>query len=527
MTRTDDPIHVLYVDSDTGVSERVVAAFERTDDRFEVVTAGDAADGERALSGDIDCVVAADDLPGTDGARFLRSVREDCLSVLFTAVDPGNQAPLSTAADEIVRSGGGDDAYTVLATSVLALVTRRRAGQRGGYRQEQLRRMTGNLERLHEAVNKLYGTGSIEDSYDITIDTAVDILGLDWCSLVAPAADADVFEIQAVSDRTTVDVGHRPFGLDEGIAGQVYQTNETHILDDRRESDRAQPTDSTIRSAISVPVGDWGVFQAMSSEVRAFDERDRNRAELLCTSLATAIERNQREHALEAQNERLEEFASIVSHDLRNPLSTFSLSLDLAEETGNAEHFDRCRRSVERMDRLVEALLTLARAGEDITDTEPVELADAVEGAWDTVETRGADLLVETDLWLDADRVRLEQLLANLFQNSIQHGLPDDHETHRPAHEQPGDDGVAPVGDLTVRVSDIDDGFAVEDSGPGIPADERDDIFEAGYTTSADGTGLGLRIVDQVAGAHGWAVRVTDGIDGGARFEVSGVGAVE
>jgi len=76
---------------------------------------------------------------------------------------------------------------------------------------------------------------------------------------------------------------------------------------------------------------------------------------------------------------------------------------------------------------------------------------------------------------------------------------------------------------VAVTVGALPDGFYIEDDGPGIPADERDDVFDAGYSTTEEGTGFGLSIVQQIADAHGWDIRVTDGSDGGARFEITGV----
>lgn len=80
-----------------------------------------------------------------------------------------------------------------------------------------------------------------------------------------------------------------------------------------------------------------------------------------------------------------------------------------------------------------------------------------------------------------------------------------------------GEEGV------TVTVGEFDDGFRVEDDGPGIPEAKREAVSEAGYTTAEEGTGFGLSIVKQVAEAHDWTVRVTEGAAGGARFEVTNV----
>jgi signal transduction histidine kinase len=79
---------------------------------------------------------------------------------------------------------------------------------------------------------------------------------------------------------------------------------------------------------------------------------------------------------------------------------------------------------------------------------------------------------------------------------------------------------------VTVTVGDLADdaGFFVADDGPGIPPDERETVFEAGHSTAPDGTGFGLAIVDGIADAHGWTVRVTDSATGGARFEFSTAG---
>jgi signal transduction histidine kinase len=76
---------------------------------------------------------------------------------------------------------------------------------------------------------------------------------------------------------------------------------------------------------------------------------------------------------------------------------------------------------------------------------------------------------------------------------------------------------------VTVTIGELDDGVYVADDGPGIPPEEREDVFEAGYSTSGSGTGFGLSIVEQVAEAHDWTVRVTESASGGARFEIVGM----
>jgi hypothetical protein len=61
------------------------------------------------------------------------------------------------------------------------------------------------------------------------------------------------------------------------------------------------------------------------------------------------------------------------------------------------------------------------------------------------------------------------------------------------------------------------------EDGPGIPEADRDTVFDSGYSTAAEGTGVGLAIVQQVVDAHGWTVTVTESEAGGTRFEITGV----
>lgn len=80
---------------------------------------------------------------------------------------------------------------------------------------------------------------------------------------------------------------------------------------------------------------------------------------------------------------------------------------------------------------------------------------------------------------------------------------------------------------LTGEIGKRDGGFYVEDDGPGIAEDEREQVFEAGYSSSHHGTGFGLSIVQEIVEAHDWDIRVTDSSDGGARFEITGVEYVD
>ena len=243
--------------------------------------------------------------------------------------------------------------------------------------------------------------------------------------------------------------------------------------------------------------------------------------------------------------QRLDDFTGIVSHDLQGPLMEIRGSADLAMSSGDLTHVDRVLTGANRIDELVTDLLHLDRTGRELERRTQIDLDELASTAWAHIWSPGAELTAETDLRVIGDPHRLQQLFENLFQNSVDHGsaagrddAPSRPEstsgTHSPSPESttgstPGaqaaetDVESGSVDSLRVVVGSLPDGFYVEDDGPGIDPDERERVFEKGYTGSPTGTGLGLSIVRQIARAHGWSVRVTAGSLGGARFEFTGV----
>jgi signal transduction histidine kinase len=289
-----------------------------------------------------------------------------------------------------------------------------------------------------------------------------------------------------------VEYEHEP-PLDEAL--DVYHEDDRSVVEGAIEAalDTGESFDVEVRYRRAgetrwlriqgVPVTDDGAVVTLRGAVQDVTERKRHVRKLA------------------EQNRRLEEFASVVSHDLRNPLSVARGRLELAREAPAGDHFDAIARAHERMGVLLEDLLTLAREGEDIGETEAVDLATLAADCWRNVDTGDATLRTDTDRTVEADRSRLQQLVENLVRNAVEHG----------------GDGV------TVAVGDLADGFYVADDGPGIPEEEREAVFDTGYSGAGEGTGFGLAIVEQVADAHGWTVRIVEGVAGGTRFEITGV----
>jgi PAS domain S-box-containing protein len=500
---------------------------------------------------------------------------------------------------------------------------------------EQLREEKRKIEELHGVASEMEACHTKSEVYQLGVDAAEGILEFDICGI---DVEGNGYLVPKATSSEMPNDGYDALEADKGLAGRTFQDGESFLIPDVRTMDEAEPVQEQYRSILSVPLGDYGVFQAGSREAEAFDEDDLELAELLMSHVTEVIsridsqsalreseekyrtlvegshdaifihndaqfefvngrvaeltgysreelvgmpvwnvvheddherireildnrtsedsdapphyelrirskdgnvryvemsvqpiayngeqahlgsardvtERRQRKRKVERQNERLKEFASVVSHDLRNPLNVAQGHLELARETGDEQHFEKTGGALERMESLIEDLLKLARQGQDVSETEPVNLENVVRRAWSTVSTGDATLDLSGDLGeVEADDGRLQELFENLFHNAVEHA----------------------GGAVTVSVGVLGganrgstpphggrDGFYVEDDGPGIPKDERDRVFEHGHTTAEDGSGLGLSIVSSIVDAHDWDVTATEGEIGGARFEVS------
>ncbi|WP_436923992.1 sensor histidine kinase [Halosimplex amylolyticum] len=206
-----------------------------------------------------------------------------------------------------------------------------------------------------------------------------------------------------------------------------------------------------------------------------------------------------------SQTDRVDEFADVVGHDLRNPLGAVRHRIEMARRTGDDGHLDDALAALDRTGELLSDLTARAREARPASDTERVSLATVARSAWEHVPTGESTLVVVEDRTIAADPKRLTQLLENLFVNAAEHG--------------PGsaDEGV----EVSVGV-DRDGCLYVEDDGLGIPVEDRNAVFQSDYSTAADGTGYGLVSVRRIARAHDWTVEVTESEEGGARFEVRG-----
>ena len=288
---------------------------------------------------------------------------------------------------------------------------------------------------------------------------------------------------------------------DELIGAHLSKINdETAIKSSNAARRRALERDDPIETTYNDHISADGERIPCEVQFRAIVD---DGGELLGTVgiLRDITERIERERELERHNERLRDFSRIVSHDIRSPLTVAQGNLELARETGETKRYlSKAEEALDRLEAIVEDLLTLAREGSAIEDPEPIDIGRVAEEATLVVDTTNATVDIAVDgATVRGEANRLRRLFENLYRNAIVHGGPD----------------------VTIHVGILEDGFYVEDNGPGIPEADRERVFESGYTTNEDGSGFGLNIVEEIAASHGMAVRVTTGELGGARFEIT------
>jgi len=324
---------------------------------------------------------------------------------------------------------------------------------------------------------------------------------LDDVAEAVVVTDADTGEVVAVNDAVERVFGHPPSAFRD-LDPDAYAANPDAAGDARADARRTATETGPTTFRWTARRRDGGTFQAESSvSATTVDGR----------SCFVAVVRDV---SGRAEREReLERFAEVLTHDLRSPLNAAEAQVDIlrSEATGGEEWLDRLEDVHDRMADIVDDVRTLVSGDRHVGDPERIDLNAAVEDTWAaTVDDRrcDAELTVTGDLGaVAADPKRLCRLFENLFENAVRHV----------------GDGVA----VTVSPLADGDGVAVEDDGPGIPPEARDRVFEYGYTTASAGTGFGLNIVAAAAEAHGWEVGVTEGTEGGARFEITGMDGAE
>lgn len=394
---------------------------------------------------------------------------------------------------------------------------------------EQTHRKLQELTFLNETIRDITATLDLDQIFSVLTARIKDLLGIEACSIALVDRETGdlVFRAASGGGAKTV-VGERvPWG--EGIAGAAAKlARPVNVPDVQRDErfyskiDEKQPSFVT-HSILAVPMISRGrvvgVVEGLN-KAGGFDREDERLLSALANLAASVVE-NADLVAAQRQLEQLREnLTNMIIHDLRSPMGTILNSLQMLKQAlsdQQAEQHDHlielASRAARRVLNLVESLLDVSRleAGHDLVQREPVFLPDLIQSAAEQMALYRTRKRIRLEMdWpeavpvVTADREMIERVLVNLLDNAFK---------FTPSGGQVSIQVVPSQDALLVRV---------RDTGPGIPPEHRDHIFEKFTYVRAQsgvrGSGLGLAFCRLAVEAHGGRIWLENGEGDGASF---------
>jgi len=253
----------------------------------------------------------------------------------------------------------------------------------------------------------------------------------------------------------------------------------------------------TAERTVSIPLGTDGGSVVHLYTDGALPADPTVQFETVGAVITTGLERARLSGELDRERGRLEQLRSLVSHDLGNPVNLAAGRLDLVSMECESEHIQHVEKGLDQIEQLAEEGNTFVKVGREVGERKSLSLSAIAADCWEYAGRDRGKLRVE-DTTVDADSERLRRVLNELLLNAFVHS----------------------DGEIHVEIGPLSDGqgFYVADDGPGIPADEREYVFDRGYTTEPERDGHGLTVVEEIVLAHGWEVDLADAP--GTRIEI-------
>ncbi len=354
------------------------------------------------------------------------------------------------------------------------------------------------IEKLHDITQKLERCEEEDEVYNLAIEAAERILDFEMCSI--DSVEGNNFVVKATSSNVDAD-GSKNTSLDEGIAGRTYKEGDSFIVDDLNKNENAEPVKDNYRSALSVPIGDFGVFQAVSTGKKQFDEQDVNMAELLMDHVVETLKR--------IKSSKKQDFLhSLLRHDVKNKTQIVEGYLQLLKDSElndlQSDFTDKALKATREGQSILKKVKTLREIKEEDVEEKNIKvpLKKAIRSNKELVEKSKISINWDEKDCIVKGGALLEELFFNIINNAVNHSNCENI-------------------DIAVEKTKNDCIIQIKDDGVGIPEEERDAIFKKGYKKGDKaGTGLGLHLVKTIVESYDGNIEVKDSKLGGARFDI-------
>ncbi|MBX0325624.1 GAF domain-containing protein [Halomicroarcula sp. F13] len=371
------------------------------------------------------------------------------------------------------------------------------------------------IRALHDATREMMQETDRETICQIAVDTAENALGLPISAVWLQAEDHRRLDPVASSNQAENLFDELPvFEPEESISWQVYEEGEPRVYDDVRDEDDRFNPETEMRSELIVPIGKYGVLNSGSTETGQFEETDVVLAQLLAANTRSALERAERETALQHQTDQMEFFNSILRHDVLNGMTVIRSRAEFLMEELDGDQLQDAETIVDWSNDIVTIIQRVRTVLETLTGTgdpqlEPVALSSVLRSEVDRVRTTYPEVAFDTEI-PNSVTVQANELLGEVLGNVITNAV-DHNDT----------DGLR----VSVSVDSYDERedfvtVRVADNGRGVPDDIKETIFrreETGHAKST-GSGFGLFFVDSMVTEYGGDVWVEDNVPQGAEF---------
>jgi len=483
--------HILVVEDDAEMRETLSDIL--VENGYEVETAGEGKEALTLAAKEKIGICLTDlKLPGISGIKVLEEIKRinpEAYAIIITAF-----ASKETAIEALKAGAYSYIEKPVNMEELLHIIKRASASYQ---LQEEKKRVDKELRESKEMLEKVFA--SVSDAITITdlnaniIDCNQATVDMSDFSSREEMLGRSSFDFIAPKDRQRA----KENALKTLKQGFLKDLEYICLTKDGHEIPVLM-SPSVLRDSYGNPIAFVAVTKDITERKRAEEELEKYLKEL------------------ERANRDMEEFTSTVSHDLKAPLRTiqaFSLLLmedysDSLDETGR-DYLNMVKEAVERMNTLIEDLLTLSRVGRKFSEVETVDLNELLEEIKSDlsarIEERGGEVVVHDLPTVSTQRIWMKELLMNLIDNGLKFN-----KSNKPIVEVIGEE------------ADKNYLFRVKDNGIGIEEKYQANIFNLFERLHAqseyEGTGAGLAICKKIVEELGGAMRVESKTGEGSTF---------